>query len=288
MKNAGLEHANLRYAFLDCARLQGARLVQADLEMAHLWGANLTGAILDVACLKAARPWSATLTNASLIKADLTGADFRSFDSLTDDDLPELRAWLKHMYPRQSEWDPSRFDTMGFQDIRKLLRIANKGKPPAKRPTDLSNAKLRQANLYRANLSGALLQGAKVQHAKLWAADLTNAQLQNANLTGADFRSFDEACTEDLKGVQDWLVAVYERRLGDSREEAEKKAQLMGKDEIADFLGIDKNLRSRPTNLSGAELHDAALNGTYLHGVDLTKVKGLTPEQIKDAKGVGV
>ncbi len=163
--------AGLAFACLACAKARKAELVGADLEKANLWIADFSGANLDGACLKRAKLWGALLTHASLIEADLTDADLRSFDSLTDEDLDGLRAWLNEAYGDQLQRENRTAGSMSVADIRKFLGMTPRGSSLASRP----------ATLGKADMTGAVLEGTHLRGVDLRQVEgLTREQLERA------------------------------------------------------------------------------------------------------------
>ena len=123
-------------------------------------------------------------------------------------------------------------------------------------------ADLDGANLYRAHLDGANLDGAGLGGANLGEAGLDGARLNGAHLNRAYLN-----CA-DLKGAN--LEGAYLNR-----------AYLI----LADLDGADLN----GADLIGADLDGADLNGADLGGANLSlanliNVKGLTKEQLSEAR----
>ena len=130
---------------------------------------------------------------------------------------------------------------------------------------DLADADLKGAILAFANLCEADLKGANLFMTDLREADLRGAILAFANLREA--RNLCEAknlCEADLSGA---YLREAELSMADLSGAYLREAELS----LAD--------------LRGATLADADLNGTLLDRANLTKVTGLTQEQINEAWG---
>ncbi|MCG8367128.1 MAG: pentapeptide repeat-containing protein [Pseudanabaenales cyanobacterium] len=146
----------------------------------------------------------------------------------------------------------------------------------------LPGAHLKEANLQGANLGSAKLQGAhlwkaNLQGADLWSANLRGAHLKEANLQGADLWS------ANLQGADLGLANLQGADLG--------KANLQRTDlRFANLQGSDlgkANLQEadlKEANLEGADLGKANLEGAVLGGANLEGAKGLTEEQLTQAK----
>lgn len=253
--------AKLRRRNLCGAEVSKAFLVNADLQWANLQGADL---------------WQAKLQGADLFRAKLQGALL-----------------------------------IGAKLQGALLRYAK-----------LQGAHLFEANLQEAKLYWANLQGADLSHAILQGVDLSGAELQGAKLSGAELQGADLESTKGLTKEQlvvatGWPLARYSSEIlkklnlpdkhndnlarkdlsGYSLEKVDfincnltgfkfRKANLRG----AQFWGAnledadlsEANLRYvsfRNANLKGAKLQDAQLQGAHLLGA-----KGLTREQLRQAK----
>ena len=113
--------------------------------------------------------------------------------------------------------------------------------------TDLSGADLSGANLKNANLSSANLSGANLSN-----ADLKNANLSSANLSSAILEDAN-LTTANLTGVN--LTDAEVRN--------------------ADFKNV---------NLENANLENVSLSGVNLSGVNLSGARGLTRDQLAQAK----
>ncbi len=113
---------------------------------------------------------------------------------------------------------------------------------------DLSNADLSHTNLSNANLLEANLHGIGSYELNLSSANLWGANLSKAVLTDADVTNAT-FIVADFSGADLYCV---------------------------DFFGA---------NLVGANFSKAILRNTFLSGVDLTKVRNLTQEQIDSAVG---
>jgi uncharacterized protein YjbI with pentapeptide repeats len=131
------------------------------------------------------------------------------------------------------------------------------------RPAQLEYVKLYRANLSGADLTGANLSGAKLIGANLRGADLSEAQLWQAELRGADLTgaNLSNANLEAAKFEGANLSGVSLR-----------DASLTG----ASFAGA---------TFEDADFAGAKLVETKVEDVDLSRVKGLTQEQLKHADG---
>ena len=120
-------------------------------------------------------------------------------------------------------------------------------------PLDLSGLPLRSFNFVGGSES---LRGAKLVETALWEADLYGRDLQGADLDGALLSSAIFANTEltkaNLKNTRAIELSTDAKQLP-----------------LADF--------------EGASLRGAVLDGACLRGADLTKVKDLTPDQLRAA-----
>jgi uncharacterized protein YjbI with pentapeptide repeats len=128
---------------------------------------------------------------------------------------------------------------------------------------DLSETDLSEAKLRRADLSWAILNGAEVSGATLNRADLSKAHLIEANLRGAYL------IDANLSGA-----ILREADMGDG-------IYLFDADLRETDLN-DANLRG--AYLSGANLSGAILSGAILSGANLSGAKGITEEQLEQAK----
>ncbi|MGD1703172.1 pentapeptide repeat-containing protein [Dapis sp. BLCC M229] len=145
------------------------------------------------------------------------------------------------------------------------------------READLRNSDLREADLREADLRNAKLRGAKLE-----GADLEGADLEGADLEGVDLKDID------LKGVVLKGAKLTRVQLKDLKR---KKANLSGVDlSSANLRGInlsEANLRGinlSEANLRRANLSKANLSEANLRGADLRGAKGLTVEQVRQAK----
>ena len=178
------------------------------------------------------------------------------------------------------------------------------------RKADLSKAGLRNANLHGASLAGANLSGADLSGAKLFRADLPGAFLFGANLSGANLSeavlSGADLRKADLSGAKLVISNLSKARLSDANL---SEAALSG----VDFIGAnlsDANLKganlrggrlagARPFGADETELSEpdrfpanqaslsriVKVHGANFRGVDLSRVHGLTAEQLAQALG---
>lgn len=156
---------------------------------------------------------------------------------------------------------------------------------------DLRRANLEQANFWDAKLRGAFLLSARLENARLGRADLTDATLRRATLMGANLRRAT-LIRADLS-YADLTEATLARadlsnsnlqhailRAADLSGAKFTDADLTNSDlQSAAFVGEGRRTGTlRAADLSGADLRCANLKGT-----DLTRVKGLKPEQLSCA-----
>jgi hypothetical protein len=123
--------------------------------------------------------------------------------------------------------------------------------------TDLRDADLTKARLQGADLTGAQLRDANLRRAQLQGADMSWARMQDAHLNGAQLQNAD-LYHAHLQGAH-----LADAQLQDA---GLTGAQL----QKADLSG---------TQLQGAELLGAQLQGTILRGA-----RGLTVDQLRDAR----
>jgi uncharacterized protein YjbI with pentapeptide repeats len=222
-----------------------------DLHGLHLAGAqlhqaDLTGAHLDSATLTGANLDGATLTGAHLYRATLTGAHL-------------YRATLTNANLEGATLTGARLQGATLTGARlsgATLTNAN-----------LQGATLTGAHLYRATLTNANLDGATLNGAHLYRATLTNANLEGATLNGAN-----------LSGATLTDANLYKATLNGANLSG---ATLNGAN-LSGATLTGANL-SRAT-LAGANLDGATLTDADLSGVDLSQVRGLTPEALAEAR----
>ena len=137
---------------------------------------------------------------------------------------------------------------------------------------DLSGANLSEANLSCAILQGATLLGANLSCANLNKADLMDVNLSGANLNKADLRKFNLS-EADLSGANLSCADLYKADLSFANlSEANLSCANLNK---ADLSYAD---------LSYADLRESNLNKADLSGANLTRVIGLTIEQLFEVK----
>ena len=173
----------------------------------------------------------------------------------------------------------------------------------------LSGANLNGARLSEANLSGANLNGARLSEANLSGANLSETYLNDADLRGADLSKAD--LNEANLG---WAILSGPARsrifLGPSNLSGANlsranlsRANLRGANfSGANFSGADlsganlsganlsgtdlSDIDLSTINLSNANLSNAKLSRANLRGADLSGVKGVTDEQLFEAKSL--
>lgn len=135
---------------------------------------------------------------------------------------------------------------------------------------DLSGINLKGASLARANLRKAQLDEAHIEGANLTKANLEGANLQKANLQGAVLivahLNSTNLVETNLAGANLTSANLMRAVLG--------RANLTG----ADLTGAE---------LTEANLSGANLTGANLSGVSLESARGLTPDQLTQAKLCG-
>jgi uncharacterized protein YjbI with pentapeptide repeats len=187
----------------------------------------------------------ADLRGADLRGADLRGADLRGAD-LTNTNLTKANLFLADL--TKANLFNANLTEANLSDAQLI-------------EANLFDTKLISAKLFRTNLSGANLSGANLTRAKLPKAKILHADLTYANLAGANLFNASLGKT-DL-------------READLREANLRKADLsnteLGRTDLSNV------------NLYGANLSDANLSGAILSGTDLSKVIGISPEQIWQA-----
>jgi uncharacterized protein YjbI with pentapeptide repeats len=146
----------------------------------------------------------------------------------------------------------------------------------------------RKLNLYHCGLNDASLMGADLRNAMLYYSRLVDALFSNARLdnAGLSFCYAERAAfTHASARRADFVNAVY------------KNGWFLDADlTAADFYGCDltgSDFGRRyaeegvpplsPAVLTNARMTKAILKGTNLRGVDLSTVRGLQPEQLKEA-----
>jgi uncharacterized protein YjbI with pentapeptide repeats len=119
---------------------------------------------------------------------------------------------------------------------------------------DLSGANLAHIDLRETHLAGAHLEGANLEGADLEGADLSGAFLKGADLSDANLADADLSNAEEL-----WGRGTYMWKRG---------------------AGLGH------ADLSGANLKGADLSGANLSDANLSDVKGITKEQLAQAKSL--
>jgi uncharacterized protein YjbI with pentapeptide repeats len=165
-------------------------------------------------------------------------------------------------------------------------------------PLDLRQTNLQKANLDEMNLRGINLRGANLQSASLW-----QTNLQDANLEEADCRNA-ELGEANLQEANCWKVSFQEAKLeganlrgarlreADCRNAKFREANFH-KAKLGEATFEGSNLQTanlRETTLwkasfKGADLQASKLEGAQLEGAIFDGTIGLTPAQIRTAKG---
>ncbi len=217
----------------------------SDLSGADLTEANLTGAFLSQIFMRRTNLLRATLNKADLSEADLTGSNFSSAQ-LIGADLEG--AIMKGAKFTGADLANANLSHSKLEDAR-MTKVNAQG-------AQLISANLKKAELQDADLSGADLKGANLRNADLSSAQLTsanfrNAQLQNANLQNADV-SLTNFKGANLRGT-DFQDAIF---VFQPLEESESSEQF---------------LEEKP---------EVDTQSNRMKGVDFSKAKNLSPEQI--------
>src|SRR5215208_4315863 len=146
----------------------------------------------------------------------------------------------------------------------------------------LSDVRLHGADLSLLDLSGVDLSSADLSEANLSSADLSDADLSGAELKDADL-SFASISGANMSGTYLNRANLSET---DSIEADLRGADLSGADLSGAFLR-DADLRETyliETNLSDTDLSDAKLSDAIIRGANLRDARGVTDEQLLQAK----
>ena len=159
---------------------------------------------------------------------------------------------------------------------------------------NLSGANLNGANLSGANLNGANLSGTYLNDADLSGADLSEADLNEANLGWAIlsgparsriFLGPSNLSEANLRGA---ILSEANLRGANLREANLSGADLRGANPSgANFSGANlSDIDLSTVNLSDANLSNAKLSRANLRGTNLRGAKGVTDEQLGEAKSL--
>ena len=170
--------------------------------------------------------------------------------------------------------------------------------------TDLMNNDKRIVELIGVDLSGARLNGAnlngiRLSEANLIGANLNGARLSEANLNGANL-SRTYLNDADLRGADLSKANLNEANLGWSILSGPTRSRIfLGPSNLSrsDLSGANLSRANlRGANLNGANLSRADLSGANLDGANLSRanlsnanlsgVKGVTDEQLTEAKSL--
>jgi uncharacterized protein YjbI with pentapeptide repeats len=159
---------------------------------------------------------------------------------------------------------------------------------------NLSGANLNGANLSGANLNGANLRGTYLNDADLSGADLSEADLNEANLGWAILsgpaRSRIFLGPSNLSGanLRGAILSEANLRGANLREANLSGADLRGANPSgANFSGANlSDIDLSTVNLSDANLSNAKLSRADLRGTNLRGAKGVTDEQLGEAKSL--
>jgi len=199
----------------------------------------------------------AELAHSNLAKATLEGADLNKCD-LWDANLREARL----------TWVSCRAAELGRANLTDAW---------------LLGAHLNGVDFYQTNLDGAFLIGADLTDVKTMAAvSARNANLWKATLVNAFIgdRDLFQKIRDEEKELSDGTLFDKQLLANLYVEREAAKVHLEGA-----FLCSADLSRAFFWNvdLDGADLANAKLIGTILDGVDLSKVEGLTPDQLTKA-----
>ncbi|MGK7919147.1 MAG: pentapeptide repeat-containing protein [Trichodesmium sp.] len=152
---------------------------------------------------------------------------------------------------------------------------------------DLGGANLSGVNLIRADLGGANLSGANLRGANLSGANLSGANLIRADLSGANLSGADLSGVVFSRDILSGAV-LSEANLSGANLSG---ANLSGANLIRANLKVANLIRADliranliQADLIRANLRGANLSESYLIQVDLSEVRNIFPEQIKQAK----
>lgn len=178
LKNACLEHSDLREGVFKNENMEGADLRGANLSYADLSGACLKGAILQGANLQGVNLRGANLEGADLAKAIGFGANFDGAN-LEGANISQASFFTSLRLSSEKNIATFRNATLTNADLTKVnLECA-----------DLQGATLNEAKIFSTNLSRANLHGASLGGVDLKLSDLHESNLENASLKGGDLRS---------------------------------------------------------------------------------------------------
>jgi len=250
---------------LDAAKFHGCILAMAYLSNTVLRKCDFTGARLDGANLDSADAYKAVFKNAHLRNAtfnstNIQDADLRGVDAIS---VKAMQAARNH---KLAYYDDKYFEAL------KLDRNHN---------TKLALKDLQDYSFANDNMIGAILAQFDLRRADFTGAELTGADVQLADLRGAKGLS-----KRAIKSLRNYKIAYFDSAYFDSagllphHNDNLRKKNLSG----YNFRGLDM----RGADLSGFTLDSADFSKTILidanlSDVDLTKVLGLTTNQIRNA-----
>jgi uncharacterized protein YjbI with pentapeptide repeats len=281
LQGADLLGAQLQGAWMRGAQLQGANLAHADLEGADLVSANLQKPDLNdpelkgIALLEVQKKGTnlvyAHLQKAKLGDALLQGVDLTQTKGLTPEQVKEARGWVLAKYST---------------DMLRKLKLP-KDHNDRLDQKDLSGYDLREMTFRECDLAGFILQ-----NTRLHGVNLSETQLQ-----GADLRGAKDLEPNQVKLSRGWPLAKYspdlltELKLPKDHNDRLNRKDFSEYDlvhvyftkcSLLNFIFKDAHLEW--TNFRGADLKGADLSGAQLHGANLRLAKGLTREQLRQAK----
>ena len=216
------------------------------------------------------------LPGASLFQANLQGAHLRKAN-LQDASLREAN--LERAYLEDANLAEANLQEANLQGAS-LIRANLAG-------AGLVIGNLQGASLREANLQGANLEGANLQGANLEGANLQEASLESVNLAGADLPRANLAGARLWEANLQGADLVFASLEGADLPRANLAGARLYKANLAGAVLIGANLQCADlvrANLKGAYLRRANLKGASLAGSNLQGAKGLTLDQLTQAK----
>ena len=296
MREALLEHANMREAEIKFTELKGAQLNFSNMRRIKIQHANLAGASMKKALmdgayfsnvdLKGANLEQATLNNATfedaitLDEAVLTGA------SLLNANLEGRKTTLRKAQLQQAYLYGANLSKVFLLDADMTGCNLERAKLINAR---LVGAKLIRAKLFHSRMNHVELMHANMRYAILCLANLEDAKMSEADMTGVDLRdarllrasmSRVKLDYADCKGALFDKAILEEASLmgSDMQNCVMKGAKLYGASlENANFEGVDlRNADLSHANLKGASFMNANLEGANLSDVIVDNTTNFT------------
>ena len=265
MREALLEHANMREAEIKFADLEGAQLNFSNMrrikvQYVNLNGASMKKALMDGASfsdvdLKGAHLEQATLNNATfngvitLDEAVLTGA------SLLNANLEGRRTTLRKAQLQQAYLYGANLSKVFLLDADMTGCNLERAKLIN---TRMVGARLIRAKLFHSRMNHVELMHANMRYAILVLANMEDAKLNEADMTGVDLRDarlLRASMSKVRLDYADCKGALFDKAIMD-------EAVLTGADM--------QNCVMKTVNLYGANLEDTNFEGADLRGADLS------------------